>query len=152
MRPLILLVSLIAALAACGGQSLSSSGSGSGPGDGYYYVTEEQPHPGIAEGKPVVEVDGRTFYACPPMAVGEVTPLIEDACLMPGDAGASKYGAYSMIEESKPCADGRKVTDVGSLGWGFVGSPLIGQTQAAPDREAVLACVDGRDGGVTSSG
>ncbi|MCW2607090.1 MAG: hypothetical protein JWO60_1783 [Frankiales bacterium] len=129
-------------LTACGGGgTLASSGSG-----GYYHVIEEQPHPGIAEGKPVVEVDGHTFYACPALAVGETTPLIEDACLTPGDAGASRYGDYSMLEASKTCADGRRLTDAGGLGLGFVGSPLIGQTQSAPDRAAAFDCLAGLDG------
>lgn len=117
------------------------------PGSGYSYAPPEQlPHPGIAESRPVVEVDGVTFYACPPLAVGKATPLIEDACLTPGDAGASRYGDYSMLEASVDCPDGRKATDAGALGWGFVGAPLIAQDERppaspSPDRGAVLDCL-----------
>ena len=140
-RRLLMLVTA-AALTACGAGSTASTSA-----DGYYYAPPEQePHPGIAEGRPVVEVDGITFYACPPLAVGAETPLIEDTCLTPGDAGASKYGDYSMLEPSVDCADGKKATDAGGLGWGFVGAPLIAQDETAlaspsPDRGAVLDCL-----------
>ena len=94
----------------------------------------------------MLEVDGFTFYACPPVAVGQETPLLEDACLTPGDAGTSKYGDYSMLEASVDCPDGRKATDAGALGWGFVGALLIAQDERglaspSPERGAVLDCL-----------
>ena len=135
---------MLVACTACGaGDTLATSEP-----DGYYYATPEQePHPAIAEGKPTVEYNGFTFYACPPLAVGEETPLLEHDCLTPGDAGASKYGDHSMLEASIICADGRRLTDAGSLGLGFVGRPLIGQTQASPDRRAAFHCLWGLDRG-----
>ena len=140
---LLLLPLLAWGLAGCAEDTLGSPS----PSSGYSHAPPEQsPHPGIAEGRPVVEVDGFTFDACPPVAVGQETPLIEDACLTPGDAGASKYGDYSMLEASVDCPDGRKATDAGALGWGFVGAPLIAQDErppasASPDRGAVLDCL-----------
>ena len=138
-----LLPVLLVLLPACSeGDSLSTSE----PNEYYYASPEQEPHPGIAEGKPVVEVDGVTFYACPPVAVGQVTPLIEHTCLMPGDEGFSRYGNYSTLEPSVDCDNGKKATDAAGLGWGFVGSPLIAQDEtdrpaASPDRAAVLDCL-----------
>lgn len=128
-------------LAGCG--TVQAGGSEQDYG---YDVAVEEPHPGIAEGRPVVEVNGTTFYACPPLAVGQETPLLEDSCLTPGDAGASRYGDYSMLEPSVDCAGGKKATDAGALGWGFVGEPLIAQDERgvaspSPDRGAVLDCL-----------
>lgn len=143
MPRLLLVLVLVLALPACAaGDRLSTSEP-----DGYYYASPEQePHPGIAEGKPVVEVDGVTFYACPPVAVGKVTPVIEHSCLMPGDEGFSRYGDYSTLEPSVECDNGMKATDAAGLGWGFVGAPLIAQDETnrpspSPDRAAVLDCL-----------
>lgn len=134
-------LALASMLTGCG--TVQAGGAEQGYG---YDVAVEEPHPGIAEGRPVVEVNGTTFYACPPLAVGQETPLIEDSCLTPGDAGASKYGDYSMLDPSVDCADGKKATDAGALGWGFVGAPLIAQDEtglpsSSPDRGAVLDCL-----------
>ena len=141
---LLLFLLLLVGLAGCAdGDALGSSDADSG----YSYAPPEQlPHPGIAEGRPTVEVNGVTFYLCPSLAVGEETPLIEDSCLTPGDAGASRYGDYSMLEPSVDCANGKKATDAGGLGWGFVGAPLIAQDERppaapSPDRGAVLDCL-----------
>lgn len=140
-RPLLVLPLLLWGLAGCADDSLGSSG----PGSRYSYAPpEELPPPGLAEGRPVVKVDGVTFYACPPIAVGEKTPLIEDTCLTPGDAGASRYGDYSTLEPSVDCPGGKKATDAGAVGWGFVGEPLIAQREtppASPERAAVLECL-----------
>jgi hypothetical protein len=139
-RLLLVPVLLIGSGACAGGDTASSPGS-----TGYSYAPPEQlPHPGIAEGRATVEVNGVTFYACPPLAVGKETPLIEDSCLTPGDAGASKYGDYSMLEPSVDCPDGNMATDAGGLGWGFVGQPLIAQRETppgSPGRAAVLDCL-----------
>ena len=127
---------------------LPVSGCGeSGPdvaGSGYSHTAELLPHPGIAEGRPTVEVNGVTFYLCPPLGVCLETPLIADSCLTPGDAGASRYGNYSMLEPSVECPDGKQATDAGGLGWGFVGEPLIAQRESPPgslQRAAVLDCL-----------
>ncbi len=134
-----LLPLMLVGLAGCAGDGTLRS---SVPGPGYSYAPVEQlPHPGIAEGRPVIEVDGATFYACPPVAAGGATPMIEDPCLTPSDAGYTKYGAYWLMEPSVDCPDGRRATDAGALGWGFVGQPLIGQRQTAPERAAVLDCL-----------
>lgn len=105
------------------------------------------PHPGIAEGRPVVTIEGRgTHYLCPELAVGRVTPLIPDACLIKGpDIGNTRFDDYSELEPSVECADGRSATDAGTLGIGFVGEPLIGEGQDSPDRGAVLDCLWGLD-------
>lgn len=70
-------------------------------------------------------------------------PRIPERCLTPGDIGASRYGAYSMLEPSRTCSDGRLLTDAGTLGFGFVGRPLVGSTQSSPDRSAGSACRNG---------
>ncbi len=71
---LLLLPLLLVGLAGFAGDGGLSSAS---PGAEYAYSQPEKlPHPGIAEGRTVVEVDGATFYACPPMPVaGHVTRL-----------------------------------------------------------------------------
>ena len=45
------------------------------------------------------------------------------------------------MEPSVDCGDGRKATDLGGLGFGFVGQPIIPQRGAAPERAAVLTCL-----------
>lgn len=118
--------------------------AGSGAGSGYSYAPPQlvHPHPGIAEGRPVLEIEGRgTFYRCPEVSAGGTTPLITDACLTPGDIGHTRYGDYSMLDPSVDCGDGRHATDLGTLGFGFAGQPVIPQRGAAPDRAAVLDCL-----------
>ena len=131
---------LLVGLSGCSSRSVVSN-----PASGYSYLPPSKaPHPGIAEGRAVVEHRGITFYACPPLTVGQQTPLITDRCLAPGDAFTSRYGDYSMLEPSVTCPDGRKATDAGGLGWGFVGQPFISQQEAAPgspDRAALLECL-----------
>ena len=137
--PLLALPLVLVGISACG------TGTGGVSADsGYSYGSPEpSPHSGF-EGAATVEVDGRTFLACPDLAVGQETPLIQDSCLTPGTAGSSRYGDYSMLDPSVDCPDGRKATDAGSLGWGFVGEPLIAQVESppvSPGRSAVLDCL-----------
>jgi len=108
-----------------------------------YDVAEEVPHPGIAEGRPVVKIEQRgTFYLCPELAVGRATPLIPDSCLVEGsEIGDTRIEGYSTLEPSVECSDGRSATDAGTLGMGFVGEPLIGQGQDSPDWAAVYDCL-----------
>jgi hypothetical protein len=107
-----------------------------------YEVQHVEPHPGIAQGRPVVEVQEGTFYLCPEVAVGQPTPLITDRCLIPGShIGHTAYGEYSMLEASVTCPDGRKVTDAVALGFGFVGGPLIGHGESHHDAGAALECL-----------
>ena len=124
-------------VASCGGQ-----GNLGTEAEGYSYTTEQIPHPGIAEGRPVVTLpDYGTFYACPPMRHGEKTPLLADSCLVPGDAATSKYGKYSQLQASTRCPDGRFVTDAGDFGVGFVGEPFLPRERAGPIVVAVEDCL-----------
>lgn len=100
------------------------------------------PHPGVAEGRPLVDLGALgTHYACPDLKAGGITPLIADACLTPGDLSTTRYDGYSMLQPSVECGDGRRATDAGDLGFGFVDEPLIPQRGAAPSRVAVLDCL-----------
>jgi hypothetical protein len=122
----VLAATCVFTLTACGDVRV---GSGQEQGQD---VAVEVPHPGIAEGRPVVTIEGRgTHYLCPELVAGQVTPRITDLCLIEGrDIGNSRYDDYSQLEPSVECADGRFATDAGTLGIGIVGEPLIGQAQA----------------------
>lgn len=137
---LLLLPPLLVGVAGCGTDTADGNRA-----SGYSYGSPQpSPHSGF-DGKATVEWNGFTFLACPALAVGQETPLIEETCLIPGDAGASAYGDHSMLEPSKTCADGRRLTDAGGIGLGFVGEPLIGPTQSSPDRAAAFDCLSGLD-------
>lgn len=143
-RTLLLPVMLVALTACAAGDSLSTSEPG-----GYYSYgpPEQEPDPGVAEGRPVVKIERRgTFYLCPELAIGRTTPLLTDPCLVadPG-IGHTRIEGYSMLDASVKCAAGKSATDAGTLGIGFVGEPLIGEGQSSADRGRVLDCLWGLD-------
>lgn len=122
---------------ACGGQdSLGSSA------EGYSYTSEEVPHPGIAEGRPVIKVPQQgTHYACPLLRRDENTPMLTDHCLAPGNLGTTMLEDYSMLEPSLRCSDGGYVTDAGTFGLGFVGDPWLPEDGPSPDLGPALDCI-----------
>lgn len=142
MRAPAVLAALVVALAGCGTAGTAT------PEPFGYDVAEEVPHPGIAEGRPVVKIEERgTFYLCPELAVGRPTPLLTDPCLVDDpEIGQTRIEGYSMLEASVECANGKTATDAGTLGIGFVGEPLIGEGQSSPDNGAVLDCLWGLEG------
>lgn len=135
---------VLAAFVALSGCGTADTGSSQPLG---YDVAEEVPHPGIAEGRPIVKIEHRgTFYLCPELAVGRTTPLLTDPCLVDDpDVGHTRIEGYSMLDASVGCANGRSATDAGTLGIGFVGEPLVGDGQSSPDSGAVLECLWGLD-------
>jgi hypothetical protein len=135
------LASLILATG-CGGQhSLETSAGG-------YDTAEQVPHPGLAEGRPVITIPMQgTHYACPPLRQGEPTPLLTDACLTPEDAATTRLGDYWQLQASVPCPDGRSVTSAGLIGVGFVGEPLLPAGGPEPERDAIEACLRESDRG-----
>ena len=83
----LLRLGLLVALAGCGTDSIAT-----GPGSAYSYAPPQKlPHPGIAEGRPVIEIPERgTWYRCPEIDPAKSTPLIPDQCLSPvADVGVS---------------------------------------------------------------
>ena len=136
VRPLLALLCVLTA-SGCGGHDRLS-----GDQEGYSYTSEEVPHPGIAEGRPVIRVPMRgTHYACPPLVRSELVPMLTDACLAPGDLGTSRLEEYSVLEPSVRCADGRFVTDAGTFGLGFVGEAWPPGDGPSPDTGAALDCL-----------
>lgn len=133
---------LLAALALAGCGRLDAGSPGVGGQD----VAVKVPHPGVAEGRPLVTLDQRgTFYLCPEVGQDGLTPLLTDPCLIKGpDIGHTRIEGYSMLDPSVQCADGMSATDVGTLGFGFAGEPLITPGQASADAGAVLDCLSGR--------
>lgn len=118
--PKALLVAAAAFLAAGCGETVAQNGGG------YSYEVEEvNPHPGIAEGVPVVTIPNKgTWYACPELTLGEPTPHIKHECLRPGTDGQTIIDGYSTFAPGVVCRSGKLATLAEPVGIGYVGEPL----------------------------